>query len=479
MVYPLSILDDGVSMAQIRVPIVSGVTTTPDGDFLTSYPVNREPVLRDTGISEGYLRAPYGITQATEGAGTDRGGIAWNGEAYRVQGTSLVRVNANWTVDVLGDVGAGGLCSLDYSFTDLIVGSGGRLYYWNVSDGLRQVTDSNLGTVNDLVYVDGYTMTTDGEYIVVNNLGDPFTINPLRYGSAEEDPDPNTGLGHMHGEVYVFGRFTIQPFQNIGGTGFPFQAVKSGTVPYGCVGARAKCKYVGTYAFVGGARGSTVGVYLMGAGDADKISSAEVDAELAALSDEDLAAVWLESRVEADDQRLILHLPARSWGFSAQVSRKSQIKCWNQYVSGTTNTGGYQGRGLTYCYGKWIVAASDGRIGYLDTGTAKHFGSYVMWQFDTPLLYNDANRAILTGIELVGTPGRGSQGRVFWSYTKDGQVWSVEQATSTGSSGQTRKRPAWRPGVRFEVYMGLRFRGVDDSLAAFNRLECDIEALGA
>lgn len=464
-------------MAGLRVPVLSGVTTTPDGDFLVSYPVNREPVLRDTGISDGYLRAPYGITQVNAGLGVDRGGIAWNGIAYRVQGTSLVRINSDWTTDILGDVGGGGICSLDYNFTDLIVGSGGRLYYWNATGGLRQVTDSNLGVVDDLVFVDGYTMTTDGEFLVVNNLGNPFTINPMRYGSAEEDPDPITGLGHMHGEVYAFGRYTIQVFQNIGGTGFPFQTAKSATVPFGCVGPQAKCKYVGTFAFVGGGRNSAVGVYLMGAGDADKISSAEVDNELAGLTDAELAAVWLESRVESDDQRLILHLPDRSWGFSAQVSRKSQVKCWNQYVSATTNVGGYFGRGQSLCYGKWIVAAPDGRLGYLDTATAKHFGEYVMWQFDTPLMYNDANRAILTGIELVGTPGRGQSGQVFFSYTKDGVFWSQERATSTGSTGQTRKRPAWRPGIRFEVYMGIRFRGVDDSLAAFARLECDVEAL--
>lgn len=284
----------------------------------------------------------------------------------------------------------------------------------------------------------------------------------------------------MHGEVYALNQNTIQVFQNIGGTGFPFQTVKTATVPYGCVGPRAKCKYLTTIAFVGGQENAAPGIYLMGAGDVDKISSAEVDDALAALSETDLAAVWLEARVEKDDQRLILHLPDRSWAFSSQISGRSSVKTWCQYVTSLTDTGMYEGRGLVYCYGKWIVGSSDGKIGYLDRSTAQHYGSDISWQFDTTLLYNDANRAILTGIELIGTPGRGSaDSRVFFSYSKDGEFWSLERSTPAGRQGQHKKRVAWRPGIRFEQYMSLRFRGADDSVMSIARLECDIEGLVA
>jgi hypothetical protein len=77
----------------MQVPLISGVVSTPDGDFLVSYPVNREPVLRDTSLSNGYLGVPPGITQVGSGPGEDRGGINWNGVCYRVMGTTLVSVS--------------------------------------------------------------------------------------------------------------------------------------------------------------------------------------------------------------------------------------------------------------------------------------------------------------------------------------------------------------------------------------------------
>lgn len=463
----------------MRVPVISGTVADETGAFLNSYPINREPILKQTGIAEGFLAVPPGILQKATGPGADRGAITWNGICYRVMNSKLVRVNADWTVDTLGDVGTGGVCNLDYSFDNLVINSGTDLYYWNADDGLRQVTDPDLGIVLDAIWVDGYTMTTDGENLVVTELNDPMSVDPLKYGSSEESPDAVTGLEHMHGEVYAFNRFTTQVFQNIGGSGFPFQTVKTATVPYGCVGPAAKCKFIGTIAFVGGEENAMPGVYLLGAGDANKISSSEVDAALAALTEDHLAAVWLEARVWNDDQRLLMHLPDRTWSFSTQVSRKSSVKTWCQYVTSTGTTGRYEGRGVAYAYGQFIVGSSSGKIGILTNETAQHYGADVGWQFDTGLLYNDAQRAIVNDIELIGTPGRGNaDSRIFLSYTKDGETWSMERATSAGRLGERNKRVRWPGGIRIEQYMGLRLRGVDASLMGIAALECAVEALG-
>lgn len=464
----------------MRVPIVQGTKTAESGYFLTSYAINREPVLKDSGLSEGFLAIPPGITTKASGFSADRGGIAWNGICYRVMGVSLMRVNADWSVDVLGNVGLGGTCAFDYSFDNLIINSGQDLYYWNENDGLRRVTDPDLGIVLDAIFVDGYTMTTDGANIVVTELNNPMAVDPLKYGSSEESPDAITKLFHMHGEVIVQNRFTTQFFQNVGGNGFPFQTVKTATAPYGCVGGRAACKYLGTIAFVGGAENAMPGVYLLGAGTASKISAAEIDDDLAALTDVELAAVWVEARVSKAEERLIVHLPERSWSFSQQVSDKSSVKTWCQYVTSTGTSGAYEGRGLVQAYGEWIVGSSTGKIGVLDNSTALHYGAAVGWQFDTTLLFNDTMGAIITEIRLTGTPGRGNaDSRIFFSYTKDGEVWSMERAVSAGVLGERNKRVRWPGGFRMDEYLGMRFRGVDGSLMGIARLDCEVEPLAA
>ncbi len=185
----------------------------------------------------------------------DRGGILWNGVQYRVMGTMLVSVAQDGTITEIGDVGGEGPAGLDYGFDRLRIRSSETLWYYDGMD-LLQVTDEDLGICVDMLWVDGYTMSTDGASVIVTELSDPFSVMPLKYGSAEADPDPITGLMRVEAsaEVHFIGRYTIQPARNIGGNGFPFATIRTAVIPYGCVSATAKTYFSTSYAFVGSAR---------------------------------------------------------------------------------------------------------------------------------------------------------------------------------------------------------------------------------
>ncbi len=137
----------------MQIPIVSGIYAGAAADLRTSYPVNRVPVPKQSGISAGYLRPGDGIISQGTGPGVTRGATVWNGVCYRVMGSSLVSVSSSGVVTVLGDVGNGGLVSFDYGFDRLAITSGGRLHYWNGT--LTQVTDPDLGVALDVVWIDG------------------------------------------------------------------------------------------------------------------------------------------------------------------------------------------------------------------------------------------------------------------------------------------------------------------------------------
>jgi hypothetical protein len=85
------------------------------------------------------------------------------------------------------------------------------------------VVDPDLGTPIDVKWIAGYYVTTDGVNIVVTELNDPTAVNPLKYGSAEADPDKLWAVDELRNEMYAFGRYTIQVFENVGGDLFPFQ----------------------------------------------------------------------------------------------------------------------------------------------------------------------------------------------------------------------------------------------------------------
>lgn len=464
----------------LKVPIIAGIYADSVADFVESYPINREPVVLNTGLSEGYLRASPGITELGQGPGPDRGAINWQGVCYRVMGTKLVSMGSGGAYTVLGDVGSGGQCSLDYSFDNLIVGAGGNLFYWNAADGFRQVTDPDLGTVVDVIWIDGYTMTTDGEFLVVTDLNDPMAVDPIKYGSSEEDPDPVTGLFRIRGEVYALNRNTIEVFSNIGGNGFPFQRESGAQIPFGCVGPHAKALYLQSFAFVGSARNEALGVYVAGPGDATKISTRRIDALIAALGEQQAAEIVMESRSDEDEQRLLIHLPTQTLVFYASASKAAGRNIWGILASGVMADDPYRGRNCVLTNGLWLVGDALGKIGYINNNVQTHFGEIAGWRFDTALLFNDNGRGLVSSAELSGLPGRAPIGvdpRVFFSYTLDGVTWSQEYVISTGGAGQRAKRMQWRRPFRFDRWAGMRFRGADGGMAGFARLDIDVEAL--
>lgn len=458
----------------VAIPILSGIYVDDDGDFEASYPINREPVILDTGLAKGYLRAAPGVTQIGTGPGADRGGRLWQGVCYRVMGTSLVSVAAGGSTTTLGAISGTDLSTMDFSFDRLAIAADQKLWYL-FGGVLNQVTDPDLGIVIDMLWIDGYFMTTDGEFLVVTELLDPTSIDPLKYGSSEESPDPVTGLMKVHGEVYALNRTSIENFQNIGGTGFPFQRNPGALIEKGCVGPRAKAYIAQTFAFVGGGVNEAVGVYFAGPGTALKVSTEIIDDFLAELTEDELYNLHVESRTDSDEQRLIIHLPTKSLVYYVTASQQAKEPVWTILASGIQFDNAYLPRNAVRAYGQWMVGDQNGRIGNIDYGVSTQYGAVAGWQFDTKLLYNESAWAILGDIELVGTPGRNSN--IFFSCTTDGQTWGLERQIYGGTTGQRNTRIATRPRRRFSNWMGLRFRGADEGTSSFARLEADIEAL--
>lgn len=437
--------------------LLSGVLGGENAQFNVSYPLNLEPKVIDIRLSKGQLMPAAGASLFATGPGDDRGGITWNDQLYRVMGDQLCRIGVSGQVTPLGSVGFGDgkRCGFDYSFDRLAIRSGEALWHFN-GVTLTQVTDEDLGAVRDFIWIDGYFMTTDGVYVLVNELNDPTQIKPLKYGSAEEDPDPVTGLLKYRSEAYVLGRYSIEVLANVGGNGFPFQVNRGAGIPFGCIGPLAKCLFGDSFAFVGSARGERLNVFVAGQGTAQPIGTGEVCDALAKVSD--LSSIELEVRESKGEKRLTLHLPGESWVFMLKASTEAGTPIWYRVK---TDEHGYRLRAPVVAYGKTIVGDPlSGRLGEITETDSRHYGEEVEWQFDCGLLNNEGFGGIVHSVELVGLPGRGyDEGVVFMSMTRDGETFTQERAVSLGRRGARTRRIQWRPHSRFTNYLGLRFRG--------------------
>lgn len=465
-----------------QVPLLRGITTTPAGDFQTTYPVNLIPVPKDTGISKGYLQIAPGLTGFAEGYGADRGGWFVIGACYRVSGGSLIRVDSSGGVSVLGSLPGSGQVAMDYSTDRACLVASGQAFYTS-GGALTQIADPNIGSPIDVIWVDGYFMFTDGTYIYVADLNDPFSIDPLRYAASDIDPDEVFGLEKYRNEVYVFNRYTIEVFNNVGGSGFPFRRLPGGLIPKGCVGTFAKCLFAETLAWVGGGRGEGNAVYLANGSTAVKISTRDIDRIIQRYADDELLDVLIEAKIDKGHQHLYIHLPNETIVYDAAASAAVDAPVWFHMSSGEAGIHPYRARNFVNAYGKWLVGdAQDGRIGFVDEAVSTQYEEIAGWQFDTALLYNESRGAQVHSLELVGTMGRGPDDdrRTIWtSYSVDGVNWSDEKAASMGAQGNRAHRAIWRRQGSMSNFRGQRFRGANVVPGSLARLEAQFEALNA
>lgn len=464
----------------MQIPIINGIYTDNEPNFRASYPVNLVPVAMANGISSGYLRPGDGLVQQGTGPGIDRGGINWNEELYRVMGTKLVKIASDGTVTTLGDVGGSTQVSFDYSFDRLAIASNNNLFYWDGST-LTQVTDPDLGTVLDVLWVDGYFMTTDGEFLVVTDLSDPTQVNPLKYGSSEIDPDPVEAIIKIRNEVYAVNRYTIEAFDNIGAPLFPFARIDGAQIQKGAVGTHAVCEYLSALAFVGSGRNEQPGVYLGANAQAVKISTSEVDRIINLYTEAQLSQIVVEARKDNSAELLYIHLPDRTLVYDSFTSQSVNQPVWFVLTSSVDGFSQYRGRNFVWAYNQQCVAdPTSTSFGYIDDTISTHWGAKVRWEFGTTIVYNEGRHALFHELELVALTGRVTSGvtpTISTSYSLDGITYSDSRSIQAGTAGQRQKRLVWRRQGSMDNWRIQRFQGDSDAHIAFARLEAQIEGL--
>jgi hypothetical protein len=353
-------------------------------------------------------------------------------------------------------------------------------FYWD-GTSVNQVTDPDLGLVLDVVWVDGYFMTTDGEFIIVTELLDPYAVNPLKYGSSEIDPDPVVALVKLRNEIYALNRHTIEVFDNVGGNLFPFQRIEGAQIQKGCIGTQACCVFIETIAFLGGGRNESPGIFLGVNAQANKISTMEVDEILTNYTEVQLATVKLEARNDRNHQHLYVHLPNQTLVYDYTATQATNIPVWFILSTSTTGLARYKARDIIWCYDKWLIGdPSSNVIGYFQDNIGSHYDNKVRWEFSTNIIYNEGRGAIFHELELVALTGRvafGTNPVITTSYSVDGETWSQSKSIRVGTQGNRSKRLVWFQQGSMINWRIQRFMGESDAHISFARLEAQVEPL--
>jgi hypothetical protein len=461
---------------QSLITLIKGDKVDSKTDYRDALPVNMYAVRRPILGADGYMIQQQGLSKFSVGSGIDRGGF-WNDRQrlhFRVSGNSLITVASNGTIATIGTISGANNASMDCSFNTQAVCADGKFWLYDAANGLRQVTDPDLGAPIDFCWVDGYYFFTDGEYIYHTDITDESIIDPLKFATAEFIPDYTYGVAKTEdNKVMVFGRYSIEYFVNQAAENFAFTRVPSRALKIGIVGTYAKCEVAGKYYILGSRKEEAVSFHRIGVGQAEKLASREVDQILQNYSDDQLEDVVLESFESDGTTFILIHLPDHVLMFNQTIAVVAGVdqawSTWKSDVSGSAPCRAKHGV-FDKRINKWIFGDKIGStIGLLDASVATQYGNIVEWELYTPFMYLEDMS--IDELEIETIPGFTTtlDATVFVSMTYDGITYSNEWVQMYGLPSQYMSRFIVRRLGYIDNWLGFKLRGATRSRMAFGK----------
>lgn len=466
-----------------QVPFIKGDTVDDNVEYRDALSVNMYAVERQVLNTAGYLINYFGLSEFATGEGVDRGAIWVSREGfeghYRVSGQSLISLDQDGNKTVIGSIPGSEQVSMDYSFNNLAIVANGRLYYYNPTDGLRQITDSDIGSPIDIVWVDGYFFLTDGESIYHSNITDEEQFDPLAFANAEFIPDPSKGLGKTEeNEVVVFGAFSTEYFINVGADNFAFQRIARKASKLGILGTHSKIELNGRWYVVGRRKETAPSFQVVSTGREQSFSSREVEKILAEYTNDQLSTITIDAFTIDDVSMIKFHLPNHTLLFNETIAASQGIPAaWSILKTDVNGDRTYRAKNMVLDprSGKWIIGDKrDSRIGEMERSLCTHYGEIVEAILFTPFL--KLERLSIDKLEMETIPGIApdNDATVFVSMTQNGRIYGQEWTQLYGNNNDYSQRFYLRRLGYIRDYVGFKFRAASRSRMSFANLDIEV-----
>lgn len=122
--------------------------------------------------------------------------------------------------------------------TNLFVATGGRIGYTDGTTAFQYIADADCPTkVSHIAAIDGYLLAAESN----SNrwwrsvVGDPTNWVATDYLTGSGDPDYIQALHVRSREVYIFGKKSVEIWENTGGSVAPFERVSGGFIESGAI----------------------------------------------------------------------------------------------------------------------------------------------------------------------------------------------------------------------------------------------------
>lgn len=473
-----------------QIPLSAGIKREQKGlEYIDFMPSNMLAVPKTVLDSSGYFRSYPGLKKVRDVPGASRG-VMFNslrGSVYRVLGDRLFEGEAD-RGQAPQEAALNQRVNMAMSSTSVALAIGGLLRIYRYDAPGTSVVLANwpagsgkptyvIGSVSDVVRVRGrYIWSQLGEQrFGVTDLDDETHPDQFRpFYAAESQPDGILALGSWRDYVVCFGASSIE-FFGLTGASDPASPIygsqSSLLINQGIAGRYARCRFADAYAFVSGAANGQPGVYVMGTGEAQKVSTATVDRVLYGFTADQLSGLTMESFRIHNHELLVIHLPGVVLCYDASGSANGPQWCYL-----TTGLDGYGHRGIDYIWTGSAITVADKQeniLGELDSAIASQYDTPSEHYLASPLLKLDNKR--LFDLEIESAGGGDSVDNIFISSTSDGLVWGQERRVPFNAPYNYNRRVIWQRLGRVAKNIGFRFRLISSSPVTVSDLRVRIE----
>lgn len=466
------------------LPLIQGDKVDNNVEYRSALPVNMYAVNKKIFNAQGYMINFFGLSEHAQGVGKDRGAIwvstlALEGH-YRVSGNALISISTTGSVTNLGEIPGAEQVSMSASFNNLAIVAGGKLFYYNVGSGLREITNANVGNPIDIVWIDGVFVLTDARLIYQSDVANEENFNVLDFADAEFSIDSSRGVGkNEDDELVVFGAFSIEHFQNIGASEFQFQRINSKAQKIGILGTHCKKEMKGRWYTLSRRNETDPSFHIISLGSEKSISSRETDKILGEYTDIELNDVTIDVAVIDKTKFVIYHLPNETLVFNENISdTMGSDNAWTIIKSDVLGDDVYRGKNILRDgrNGRWTIGDKiDNRIGYLDKSLSTHYDEIAEWILYTPFVKIETLSIDLLEIETIPGIINGliSDATVAVSFTTNGRLYSNEFFKLYGEKYEYNTRFYETRLGYVENYIGIKLRGASRSRMSFANLRIE------
>lgn len=384
-------------------------------------------------------RAPGVVSDVTPGSPI-RGLHYAFGQLFAVAGSKLYYLPQGGSASQRGTIPGTGRVSMAHNDTYLVVVAEPNAYYTNGTDTVTQISDPDFVSrgAKYVKFMDNYMLFMEpnsGRFFCAD-VGTVTDFNALNFATAEAAPDDLVGMEVDHRQVILFGSETLEIWDNVGGSGFPFSRALNGVAEIGCFNGDTIAKVDNSVFWLA----NDYTIRRLNGITPVKVSTYAVEDFLSGV-DVSTGSAYCYS--QNGHSFYVLNFSTGCWVYDVTSDK------WHERASYPNDYYRWQTHAVAYGQ-QYVGDAYSDVVGYFDPDVYVESGSTQIMSWTYQPVYADNRRAFHSRLEVVLetgvglTSGQGSDPEIMLECSDDGgRTWRSFPNRRIGRIGEYSWRVVW------------------------------------